>query len=50
MPATVDGIVPGTWSWPMMCARSSGMLFLAARYFTSLAELRYSDSVYQVAP
>ena len=29
--STVEGIVPGTLSWPMMCARSSGMWCFAAR-------------------
>ena len=47
MPATVAGVMPGTWSWPMMCARSSVTEYLFARYFTSVAELWYIDSVYQ---
>jgi hypothetical protein len=47
MPATVDGTVPGTLSWPRTCWRSSGMPYLPARYLTSFADERYNASVYQ---
>ena len=50
MPGMLPVRMPGTWSWPMTWARSSGTPYFVARCFTSAAELSYIDSVYQVAP